>query len=314
MKTTRLAAALALLIATTGAHAGDAAARYVVPMGLHKQHPVVDVLIGDEGTPLRFVLDTAAGATVIDSAVARRLGLEQADAQAVTVTGAAGEAPRILQTREADWRIGELQTRMAAMHTGLGHLAGQGDGPRIDGILGNDLLRAWDVAFSLPAGRLVLQAPGSLPDGPQCEANALPDRPAPMAGFAFITLRLGDDQVPAIAVVDTGAAQTVLNPSAAEALGLAIDGSDPRVRERGNGTRGLGHGVARTWLYTLPSMQGAGWRHEAIEVRISALPVFTALGLDARPALVLGADALADSELTLSAGAARICLSRVAGA
>jgi len=47
-------------------------------------------------------------------------------------------------------------------------------------------------------------------------------------------------------------------------------------------------------------------------VRISALPVFKAIGLEDQPALILGADAMLDSQVDISAGAARICLQRPA--
>ena len=67
-----------------------------------------------------------------------------------------------------------------------------------------------------------------------------------------------------------------------------------------------------TWLYTLPGMTGSGWQHPAMEVRISELPVFKAIGLEQRPALILGADAMRGSQVDISAGAARICMRRPA--
>lgn len=296
---------LAFAAAATQAHA---AAPNEIPLAMYRDHPTVQVRIGQDELPLRFVVDTAAGATVLDSDATHRLGLDDAEAEAVAVSGATDAAAQIRRTREADWRIGGLEFRLSAMQTGLAHLAGGGDGPRIDGILGNDVLREWDMVLSIPAARMLLSEPGTLPDAPHCQANALPDRPAPMAGFGFIELRMGDQGVPVIAVVDTGAAQTVLNVAAAEALGLDLDGSDERVRVREKGTRGLGTAVAETWLYNLPVLRSNGWEHPPFEVRISALSIFKVLGLDTRPALILGADALLDSELAMAAQAARICL------
>jgi len=300
--------AVALLLAAGNAQAAVPSVR-AVPLSMHRGHPVVDVRIGDQAAPLRFVVDTAAGATVVDSDVVRRLGLEDDAADAIAVNGATDAAAQIRATREAEWRIGDLSLRLSAMHTGLGHLAG-GDGPRIDGILGNDVLRRYDMTMAIDAGRLALAPAGSLAETSACQANALPGRSAPMAGFGFIELHMGEDRVPVVAVVDTGAAQTVLNLAAAQALGLRTDGSDPRVRVREKGTRGLGAAVADTWLTTLPSLQSGTWQHPPFEVRISALSIFKALGLDARPALILGADALLDTELTVAANATRICLRR----
>lgn len=57
-------------------------------------------------------------------------------------------------------------------------------------------------------------------------------------------------------------------------------------------------------------MTGGNWQHPPMEVRISELPVFRAIGLEARPALILGADAMRDGQVDIGAGAARICLRR----
>ncbi|MFH1601272.1 MAG: retroviral-like aspartic protease family protein [Pseudomonadota bacterium] len=309
-KLNRFAMAGPLLALAASATQAQAVASHEIPMEMYRDHPTVQVRIGQEESPLRFVVDTAAGVTVLDSDATHRLGLADAAAESVAVSGATDAAAQIRRTREADWRIGGLELRLSAMHTGLAHLAGGGDGPRIDGILGNDVLREWDMVLSIPAARMLLSPPRTLPDAPHCQVNALPDRPEPMAGFGFIELRMGDQGVPVIAVVDTGAAQTVLNVAAAEALGLAMDGSDDRVRVREKGTRGLGAAVADTWLYTLPVLRSNGWEHPPFEVRISALSIFSVLGLDSRPALILGADALLDSELAMAAQASRICLKR----
>lgn len=112
----------------------------------------------------------------------------------------------------------------------------------------------------------------------------------------------------AIAVVDTGAAQTVLNAAAAAALGIRTDGTDPRVKVREKGTSGLGGQAHPTWLHVLPAMAGSNWLHTAMEVSISDLPVFKTLGLDRRPALILGANAMHGAKIDLTAGAKRICL------
>lgn len=312
MNPDRLHTLAAALLLAAGSTQAAAPSTHLVPLSMHRGHPVVDVRIGGQAAPLRFVVDTAAGATVVDSDVVHRLGLEDNTADAIAVNGATDAAAQIRATRESEWRIGDLSLRLSAMHTRLGHLTG-GDGPRIDGILGNDVLRRWDMVMDIDAGRLQLAPAGSLADAPACQANALPDRPAPMAGFGFIELRMGEAQVPVVAVVDTGAAQTVLNLAAAQALGLRTDGSDPRVRVREKGTRGLGAAVADTWLTTLPSLRSATWQHPPFEVRISDLSIFKALGLEARPALILGADALLETELGVAANATRICLRRRTG-
>jgi hypothetical protein len=65
-----------------------------------------------------------------------------------------------------------------------------------------------------------------------------------------------------------------------------------------------------TWLATLPGLRMGRWQHAPLEVRISELPVFASLGLKERPALILGADAMADTRVQMGSGAAWICLRR----
>ncbi|PJL24350.1 MULTISPECIES: pepsin/retropepsin-like aspartic protease family protein [Stenotrophomonas] len=281
---------------------------YVLPMWMQGNHPSVTVSLDDRAEPLRFVVDSAAGATLVDGRVARRYGLEDARSAATHAQGAsAGNAP-LQRMHTTSWQIGGWRLSVSGMQADLSNLQ-KDDEPSIDGLIGNDLTGRWDTRWDFGRGELALWKPGALDvDGPGCQANALPKRSRGLERFGFITVKLGDTGPEAIAVVDTGAAQTVLNDQAARALGLRTDGSDGRVRVREKGTEGLGGKPQATWLYTLPGMTGSGWQHPAMEVRISELPVFKAIGLEQRPALILGADAMRGSQVDISAGAARICL------
>jgi len=286
----------------------DAPTTHALPMWMQSGHPTVAVHLGDSVEPLHFVLDSAASATVIDQATARRLGLDDAAAEGVAVEGAADSSAILKRTRTTAWRVGTLQFQAAAMQTDLSRLGG---GRGIDGILGNDVTDRFDMTFDIPGQRVQLQPAGTLAHrrgDAACQPNALPQRDSSMTRFGFVNLQLGAEAVDAVAVVDTGAAQTVLNTAAASALGLRTDGSDTRLRVREKGTRGLGERVMQTWLYTLPALRMGSWQHAPLEVRISELPVFGSLGLKARPALILGADALRGSQLQVGGGAQWICL------
>ena len=302
---------LPLLALPLPALAGDAP-EHVLPMWMQGGHPAVAVSLDGRAEPLRFVVDSAAGATLVDDRVARRYGLEDADAAVSHSQGASAKAAQLRRMRTTSWRLGSWQLQASGVQADLSSLA-KDDEAVIDGLVGNDLTGRWDTRWDFGRNELALWTPGRLAlDGNGCQANALPDRKAGLRHFGFITVALGDAGVEAIAVVDTGAAQTVLNAEAARALGVRTDGSDQRVRVRGKGTEGLGGGRQATWLYTLPSMTSAGWRHPPMEVRISELPVFKAIGLEARPALILGADAMRGGQVDIGAGAARICLRRPA--
>jgi len=299
---------ISLMLFTALPAATAAQPQHVVPMWMHGRHPAVEVRLAGRGDPLRFVVDSAAGATVVDSRIARGYGLEEppADDAGIMVQGAADNSSRLQPVRETEWSLGTLTLKQAALHTDLSAL-GTPEAP-VDGLIGNDFTARWDTRWDFAGNRLELWVPGALGSAPHCQDNAIAVRDETIEYFAFVRMRLGGSGVEAVAVVDTGAAQTVLNLAAAEALGLRTDGSDPRVVPRANGTRGLGAAAHASWLTTLPGLETTGWRHGGLEVRISDLPVFRAIGLAERPALILGIDAMAGSLLDIGANADRICL------
>lgn len=301
-------ALLPLFALTAPVLAADASTpAHSLPMWMQDNHPAVSVNLDGRAEPLRFVVDSAAGATLVDDRVARRYKLEDSEGSVALAQGASARSAQLRRIRASTWQLGSLQAQIAAVQTDLSKLS-TADEPPIDGIIGNDLTRRWDTRWDFAAGKLQLWTPGTLPGGPHCQANALPARGPAMKGFGFITSRLGKENLEAIAVIDTGAAQTVLNAAAASALGIRTDGTDPRVKVREKGTSGLGGQAHPTWLYSLPAMASGTWQHPELEVRISDLPVFKALGLDSRPALILGADAMSGAKVDITAGAERICL------
>ena len=307
-----LAATIAVIPAAADAAPAPAPApEHVLPMWMQAMHPSVAVRLDGQAEPLRFVVDSAAGATLVDSRVARRYGLDNTDdATTGQIRGASASSATANRMRQTAWAISTLNLTIVGMHSDLSRLSNAEKAITVDGILGNDLTRRWDTRWDFLVHELQLWTPGQLADGPHCQANALPDRRGGLEGFGFIATRLGDTGIDAVAVVDTGAAQTVLNAAAARALGLRTDGSDARVTPREKGTEGLGGQPQPSWLYTLPALRSGTWQHPAFEVRISALPVFKAIGLEDQPALILGADAMLDSQVDIRAGAARICLQR----
>ncbi len=299
-----------LLVLSTTASPATVEPAHTLPLWMHNGHPSVAVRLGDNVQPLRFVVDSAAGATVVDSSTATRLGLVDPDSSGTVATGATAASAQLRRTHSTRWTLGTLSFEASAMQTDLSAL-GANAGMRLDGILGNDITRRWDTRWSIPRQQLQLWTPGTLPAQGACQANSLPGRGPALRGFAFIQMQLGANGSMATAVVDTGAAQTILNRAAASALGLKTDGSDVRVRERNGGTRGLGGTAQATWLTELPALASDDWRHGPLEVRISELPVFKVLGLAGTPALILGADALSGSQVDVFAGAGKVCLAKV---
>lgn len=278
-----------------------------IPLTLQGKHPRVQVQIAGIARPLSFVVDTAAGATVLDLSVAEAAQVIDRAQHDNVIHGAGGSSAAPQRTRSLDLQTGSLALKASLMVTDLSALGGKA-GTGINGILGNEILGRFDTRFDLPAGQLTLSPPGTL-DTRGCIANALPDRPAMLQRFGIVQAQLqGDTGAPAeaLAIIDTGAAQSVLNTAAVRALGLAE--GDARLRPRATGTRGLGAASVPTWLYTLPSLRIGTWSHGAGEVRVSDLPVFKVMQLHTRPAVILGIDLLRDTPVQIPAGARLVCL------
>src|SRR5690606_30611042 len=115
---------ISLMLFTALPAATAAQPQHVVPMWMHGRHPAVEVRLAGRGDPLRFVVDSAAGATVVDSRIARGYGLEEppADDAGIMVQGAADNSSRLQPVRETEWSLGTLTLKQAALHTDLSAL------------------------------------------------------------------------------------------------------------------------------------------------------------------------------------------------
>ncbi|HCR32428.1 MAG TPA: hypothetical protein DIV57_03535 [Stenotrophomonas sp.] len=302
-------ALLPLLIASLPP-AAEPAALHSLPMTMQASHPTVRGTLDGHHELLNLVVDSAASATLLDTAVVQRFQLQDQNARNHDAQGASAGGLTLRSTRSVAMALGSLQLQVTALQADLASLSSSRAAP-LHGIIGQDITARFDTRWDFANARLRLWPAQTLPtSAAHCQGNALPDRSGVLKGFGFVTLQLGDDGVEAIGVVDTGSAQTILNDAAASALGLRTDGSDVRVRARSKGSEGLGGKPTPTWLYTLPALASAGWQHPAVEVRISELPVFRAIGLDQQPAVILGADVMQGGQVDISAGAERICLRR----
>jgi Aspartyl protease len=196
---------LSLLAAALPAWASDAP-EHVLPMWMQGGHPAVAVSLDGRAEPLRFVVDSAAGATLVDARVVRRYGLDDAQAAVSQAQGASANAARLQRMRSTAWQLGSWQLNASGMQVDLSSLA-KDDDPAIDGLIGNDLTGRWDTRWDFGREQLALWTPGRLNlEGPGCQPNALPGRSAGLHQFGFIMLTLGTPGVEAVAVVDTGAA------------------------------------------------------------------------------------------------------------
>lgn len=275
-------------------------------------YPVIDAKHDASSEPLRLVVDTAAGATVLDHAVAQRLGLAPQASAGTTVEGATGATQGVQLAQATTLWLGALRVPLTPLLTDMSKFSkGQ---TRYDGILGNDVLGRFDFRFDMPGQRLSLAGPGSMPAWFQsgaCGSNAQAPRDADLLNFMFVDAQAAaagaqDGRIELRTVIDTGAAQTVINLVAARRMGLGE--GDARLRERAGGTGGFGSASVTSQLTTLAGLGLGPWWAVSPEVRVSALPVFKVLGVHEQPAAILGIDLLRQVTLSVSGGAQMFCL------
>ena len=161
----------------------------------------------------------------------------------------------------------------------------------VDGVLGMDFLRKFDVRLEFEGGLVSLYETAS--DHASCLAC-----PAGIDGIAFRVVDPGFIVMPATvntqpveALLDTGSGHSGLNMRAATALGVNF----PPVPTGAPS----GH---RFGLQTGPVRVGNTTLSERTELHVMDHPVMEALGLAERPSMLMGTDQLAKRTLTISYG------------
>ncbi|MGO1001902.1 aspartyl protease family protein [Lysobacter sp. CA196] len=277
---------------------------YRLPLTMRGAFAVVEAWLPGIERPLHLVVDSAAGGGVIDTELARSAGILKDDASSgMQVHGANGQTAALPMAQVAGLRIGEMKLAGQFITTDAKAFASEPE-VSVDGILGNNVTAMFDATFDVNQGELLLRA--NAVDKGRCYLNSYPGRSKDLRRFAFIDVSLpGGAKVRA--VIDTGAAQTVMNLAAAKVLGLQP--GDARLQRRERGTQGMGPGKATdTWLYDLPDLEIGEWRLGPMKVRISELPIFARLSPDGRPTMILGIDALRQRRVTIERGAAAFCI------
>jgi hypothetical protein len=138
------------------------------PSAAHFQRvPLVRTAVGHfeaagtlNGTPIRVLIDTGAGGTVLSLTLVRRLGLELVPL-GPTGGGAGGVNLEVFEVRGAELRLGEVVPRpKALMAMDLSHtdaaLVQQGAAP-VDAILGVDVYEAQAAVIDYGSASLFLR-------------------------------------------------------------------------------------------------------------------------------------------------------------
>lgn len=260
-------------LVSLGAWAGDSGDFVVGKRG----HVLVPVSI--DGEPVRpFVLDTAASQTVLDPGEYPAQAGASPPAGGHAVAHGAHGGVNARPTRVNSIALRELvQKDQLALFMEVKQLT-RGKEPDFAGVLGMPFLSRYRVDLDYPRRSLRFDAASS--DRPSCDIctpdAAIPVRPT-IAGLPTVTVTVNGRSMPAL--LDTGAASTILNEAAALMLGLAGPVDEERTMDVALAIGGE------------PAMRHA--------VRRIALPVFTTLRLDAEPAIILGIDYLGRGRMVL---------------
>jgi len=208
-----------LLILLLSACAGTGAERCalepvgMLPVRLINNVPVT--VVGINERPSALILDIGSDITLLSRVAARRLGVAFDDNRSIQVSGAGGRA------RTSPALLRSLQFGDAVV-SNLYAVVGQGLRPPFDGVLGIDVLAAFDLDLDARNGEVKLYRARP----PTC-AGAPPPWTGPYArlnteqggsGYLFVPAVLNGQ--PLRALLDTGASNTTVGLLAAAAAGI----------------------------------------------------------------------------------------------
>jgi len=164
-----------------------------IPFELVNNHIYVDGRI--DGKPARFLLDTGGG-NLLTPAAAKRFGLQGEGKLAMS--GSGEDRVDVALAHAGEVRIGDAALSKPVFYVlDLGQLAAV-EGVNLDGLVGYEMFRRFDVRIDYAARKVMLSEPGKLP--PPSGATVLPftlDEHTPI-----ITATL--DGLPLRVTVDTG--------------------------------------------------------------------------------------------------------------
>ena len=251
-----------------------------------------------------FIIDTAAGRSLISATLRRELDVPNEDTRLSLVTGATGQS--IMEfVRLPALRVGDdAHERPWVIVADIPDFRRYG-ARRVDGILGVDVLADYDVALDVREGLLRLHPrDGSAEERIRSTSDGVPFHSSVVEGFVQFTALLHGDSLPAL--FDTGAQRGTLNWPAAALAGVAADSDG--VREDATGARGMNGRRMAAHRYTFEKLCIGERCLPPTELRILDLPVFDAIAEEAAPAVIIGADVLKDCSLLLSYSTQRLHL------
>ncbi len=263
-----------------------------------------------------FLVDTAASASVITAAVLRanphaRLRTSNGG----RLRGSGGVAARRTKVVRRRLIVGGCVTRQLPLTVANLDPVAKAVGVAVDGVLGLDVLAHGDLCADLSANQIVLLPPRSarsyLRHRQHRRSFVRHQFTRSAEGLVIVDVHIGDIAIPA--VLDFGAAKTILNTQAADALPRpprppAANQRRQRATAIGIENRSI---AARAQSLTQPTIGALALRDT--DAWVADLPVFSSLGFPDSPAMLLGLDLLDDLLIALDFERTMLYLSRSNG-
>jgi predicted aspartyl protease len=206
----------------------------IAQMPLQVEDYLLVVPVGVDGHWVHLIVDSGAERTMLSETAAERLGLPH-DMKHVSRSGGIGGAITTTDAPIDRLVIGGVHFPVDRIAVGTLDLTVHG--LNADGLLGADILLAFDMDIDVPDHTLTLYRPRVCPD-------AQPPWPEPAVEITGVSARKDRlllpfelDNVAGMAILDTGAQGNVLGVGMARRMGLNDQtmAADPTVRQHGVG-------------------------------------------------------------------------------
>jgi predicted aspartyl protease len=226
--------------------------------------------------PYRFLVDTGADRTAVSTELATELGLE-AGADAILHSASGAAKVRTASVRGLELGSGGPRQVQAPLLEAVNMGA--------DGILGIDTLRSQRVLFDFTARRISIVPSEQRISREERGAIVVTGK---LRNGHLIVTRARSEGVPTTVVLDTGAETTIGNSALYASLAARRKLRDPMSIEMVSVTGGKLKGQ----IHILKDVEIGGVTLTQLAVMFADSHSFRALGLDERPALLLGMNAM----------------------
>jgi predicted aspartyl protease len=208
----------------------------VAQMPLEVEDHLLVVRAGIDGKWVRLVVDTGAERTTISQAAAARLGLPNDPRYINRSTGIGGAttAPDVTVDR---FVLGDAHLAQVSRIAVSNFKLQSSHGLDADGLLGGDILLAFDMDIDVPDGKLTLYLRRLCPNVRPAWPEQAFEIPGVRARKDRLLLPIDLDGAPGLAILDTGAQGNIVGVDMARRMGLndqTMVGDQP-VRQRGVG-------------------------------------------------------------------------------